>query len=62
MARTKPPKPCALCQAPSPLCYRIQYRAAADWVLVCPACQQRHRQNNPHYRYGGTWKAQPSKR
>lgn len=62
MARVKPLKPCALCHTPAALCYRIQYSATAGWVLVCPNCQQNHSHNNPHYRYGGTWKASPNKR
>jgi len=50
-------KPCAVCDAVVRLRYRIQYEANGDWVLVCPACWERLSADNPHYRYGGTWKA-----
>jgi hypothetical protein len=55
------PKPCDLCGTPANLRYRIQHESGDRWVLACPACQQRHSQNNPHYRYGGTWKARRKK-
>ncbi|NJL48536.1 MAG: hypothetical protein HC929_14955 [Leptolyngbyaceae cyanobacterium SM2_5_2] len=55
-------KPCDLCGLRATVRYRIQYTATPTWVLVCPTCQQQHSQNNPHYRYGGTWKARPKAR
>ncbi|MGL5804432.1 MAG: hypothetical protein ACRC11_03140 [Xenococcaceae cyanobacterium] len=51
------PKPCDLCQKIVSIRYRIQYDESANWVLVCPECWQKISQNNPYYRYGGTWKA-----
>lgn len=50
-------KPCDRCQTPVKIRYRIQYTAEAEWFLICPACWHEVRPNNPHYRYGGTWKA-----
>ncbi|MEL6778063.1 MAG: hypothetical protein AAFO06_12475 [Cyanobacteria bacterium J06597_16] len=50
-------KPCELCSQPVKIRYRIQHTAKADWVLVCPPCWHKVRPENPHYRYGGTWKA-----
>ncbi|MBF2079220.1 MAG: hypothetical protein IGR76_12040 [Synechococcales cyanobacterium T60_A2020_003] len=55
--RVAKPKPCDRCQMLSALRYRIQYTADSGWVLVCPACWQVCSQDNPNYRYGGTWKA-----
>jgi len=36
--------------------YRVVRRAAEGWVFLCPPCR-REVENNPDYRYGGTWKA-----
>ena len=55
-------KPCDLCGISTTVRYRIQYTATATWVLVCPPCQQQQAHHNPHYRYGGTWKARPKPR
>lgn len=53
----KQPKPCELCQQLATIRYRIQFDESDCWWLVCPQCQQQRSQDNPHYRYGGTWKA-----
>jgi hypothetical protein len=50
-------KPCDRCQVQSTLRYRIQHDTTDHWVLVCRACWEKLSQDNPHYRYGGTWKA-----
>lgn len=50
-------KPCELCSQAVDIRYRIQYDAAEEWVLVCRQCWNRVSQDNPFYRYGGTWKA-----
>lgn len=50
-------KPCDLCNQSVEIRYRIQYDSTEKWVLVCPHCWQQVSQNNPYYRYGGTWKA-----
>ena len=50
-------KPCDLCHQLVDLRYRIQYQADNNWVMVCQQCWQEVSQNNPDYRYGGTWKA-----
>ena len=50
-------KPCDRCNNLVDLRYRIQYQEDGDWVLVCSDCWQEVSHNNPHYRYGGTWKA-----
>ncbi|MEM9150465.1 MAG: hypothetical protein AAGB19_08425 [Cyanobacteria bacterium P01_F01_bin.3] len=50
-------KACDLCQQKVSIRYRIQYQASGEWVLVCPECWHQVRPDNPHYRYGGTWKA-----
>lgn len=56
MSQTKP-KPCDLCGDFVDLRYRIQYQAEQNWVMVCLQCWLKVSQDNPHYRYGGTWKA-----
>jgi hypothetical protein len=55
----KPPtlKPCERCEKLVEIRYRIQIHKGCCWTLVCPDCQKRYSQNNPDYRYGGTWKA-----
>ncbi|BAZ44721.1 hypothetical protein NIES4102_17370 [Chondrocystis sp. NIES-4102] len=50
-------KLCDLCKDSVMIRYRIQYQKSGDWVMVCPECWQKVSQNNPDYRYGGTWKA-----
>ncbi|MEL6470339.1 MAG: hypothetical protein AAFQ74_11480 [Cyanobacteria bacterium J06623_4] len=50
-------KPCDRCQQPVKIRYRVQYDASQTWALICPVCWHQVRPNNPHYRYGGTWKA-----
>jgi len=48
---------CELCGEDVALRYRVQHREDRLWRLVCPDCQARVANDNPHYRYGGTWKA-----
>jgi len=36
----------------------VKYEEDGDWVFVCPNCWSSLSQDNPHYVYGGTWKAQ----
>lgn len=50
-------KPCDRCSDLVDIRYRIQHQEEGDWVLVCPDCWEQVSQNNPNYRYGGTWKA-----
>jgi len=54
---SRQPKPCDLCGHLSSIRYRIQADESDQWFLACPACQQHYSQDNPSYRYGGTWKA-----
>jgi hypothetical protein len=49
-------KPCDLCTQLVDVRYRIQYDTSEKWALVCPNCWEQLSQNNPLYRYGGTWK------
>ncbi|MDJ0726476.1 MAG: hypothetical protein QNJ38_15305 [Prochloraceae cyanobacterium] len=56
------PKPCNLCDKVVALRYRIKFDLNQNWVLVCPECQKQLSQNNPDYRYGGTWKSKKRKR
>jgi hypothetical protein len=55
-------KPCQLCQKLVTIRYRIQYDESSKWVLACPQCWQKVSQNNPYYRYGGTWKARSAEK
>ena len=50
-------KPCDRCAKLADICYRIQYEAEGNWVMVCRDCWDLVSQDNPYYRYGGTWKA-----
>jgi protein-arginine kinase activator protein McsA len=51
-------KPCYLCQKSAPVLYRIQRDESGEWIFVCADCWQQVSQDNPHYVYGGTWKAE----
>ena len=50
-------KPCDRCNNLADIRYRIQYEPGGDWVMVCRDCWNVVSQDNPDYRYGGTWKA-----
>ncbi|HHP7230532.1 MAG TPA: hypothetical protein ACFCUY_06700 [Xenococcaceae cyanobacterium] len=50
-------KPCDRCRQIVPIRYRIQYDLSGEWFLVCRQCWQKLSEDNPYYRYGGTWKA-----
>jgi len=56
MGRRNRLKPCEACEQLVDTRYRIQYDATQTWKLVCLVCWQRFSQDNPLYRYGGTWK------
>ena len=49
-------KPCDLCSTETDIRYRIQHQQNGNWELVCLQCWQKVSQDNPFYRYGGTWK------
>lgn len=48
--------PCALCQSPGPVHYRVRSNLIKDWTLICPQCWYRI-ERQPGYQYGGTRKA-----
>ncbi|MCC0179010.1 hypothetical protein I4641_18745 [Waterburya agarophytonicola K14] len=60
MAQSKS-KLCDRCNNLADIRYRIKYQEQKTWVMVCPECWSQVSQNNPYYRYGGTWKAKPRK-
>lgn len=49
-------KSCSRCGQTADVLYRVQAQPG-DWSFVCPSCWPSISQNNPHYVYGGTWKA-----
>jgi len=49
-------KYCAICKKDFDTMYRIQYNASKTWVFACKECLLKVKPDNPHYRYGGTWK------
>jgi hypothetical protein len=49
-------KACDKCQDLTSIRYRVQYDSTKNWYLLCPQCWKLVSANNPHYRYGGTWK------
>ncbi|WP_287129425.1 hypothetical protein [Candidatus Cyanaurora vandensis] len=51
------PRPCSLCSQSGELLYRVVISKNGPWLLVCPPCWLKTGIDNPHYRYGGTWKA-----
>lgn len=58
MGRSLRVKYCSRCQQIALVLYRIQYDESGEWVFVCERCWSSLSQDNPHYVYGGTWKAQ----
>jgi hypothetical protein len=55
MARVRQ-KACERCGVVSGVLYRIQSEQSGVWCLCCSECR-RMAEAQPHYRYGGTWKA-----
>jgi hypothetical protein len=51
-------KACHICAQAAPTLFRVQLDAAQTWQFICSTCHTHVSQNNPFYRYGGTWKAQ----
>lgn len=49
-------KHCAICDKEFSTLFRIQYKQPKKWVFVCESCLLNVKKDNPHYRYGGTWK------
>lgn len=60
MARERE-KACDRCHQKAPVLYRAQIDESGAWQFICDACYPKVSQNNPHYTYGGTWKAQKRK-
>jgi hypothetical protein len=49
-------KHCNICKSENSIMYRIQYKLPKEWVFVCESCLLKVKEDNKHYRYGGTWK------
>ena len=49
-------KKCSRCEVESKIMYRVQYKEQKVWCFICKSCLILVKSNNPHYRYGGTWK------
>ena len=49
-------KYCDICGKDYSTMYRIQYKQQKSWVFVCEVCLLSVKKDNPHYKYGGTWK------
>ncbi|NJL39072.1 MAG: hypothetical protein HC899_21720 [Leptolyngbyaceae cyanobacterium SM1_4_3] len=50
-------KLCDRCTRSAPVLYRVQIDESRGWVFICDRCFPTVSQDNPHYTYGGTWKA-----
>ena len=50
-------KPCARRGPAASALYRVRVELDGPWIFVCEACLDAVKPDNPHYRYGGTWKA-----
>jgi hypothetical protein len=50
-------KVCDRCQQAAEVLYRAQIDATQRWLFICDTCYPAIHLHNPHYRYGGTWKA-----
>ena len=49
-------KKCDNCKKEYNIMYRVQYDPSNQWVFICKPYLEKLKPNNPHYRYGGTWK------
>ena len=49
-------KYCEVCNNSFSTMFRIQYKSDKNWVFVCELCLISVKENNPYYKYGGTWK------
>ena len=49
-------KQCEICKASFTTMFRIKYKPIKNWVFACESCLSSVKENNPFYRYGGTWK------
>jgi len=47
---------CDHCRQPGDVQFRVSTNRQTDWILVCPTCWPKFR-NEAGYRYGGTRKA-----
>ncbi|NJN57346.1 MAG: hypothetical protein HC879_07500 [Leptolyngbyaceae cyanobacterium SL_5_9] len=50
-------KLCDRCTQSAPVLYRVQVDESREWLFICDRCFLTASQDNPHYAYGGTWKA-----
>ncbi len=58
MSRSLRVKHCHRCQQIVSVLYRVKFDESGEWIFVCERCWSFLSQDNPHYVYGGTWKAQ----
>ena len=49
-------KHCEICEKQFNTMFRIQYKPNKNWVFTCKSCLVSVKENNPNYKYGGTWK------
>ena len=49
-------KYCEICKNSFSTMFRIQHKPNKNWVFVCETCLTSVKENNPFYKYGGTWK------
>ena len=49
-------KHCEICKKVFSTMFRIQYKQNKTWVFTCKPCLVSTKENNPYYKYGGTWK------
>ena len=49
-------KKCYRCKVEANIMYRVRYKQQKVWCFICKSCLILVKSNNPHYRYGGTWK------
>ncbi|MBY6204522.1 hypothetical protein [Halomonas denitrificans] len=50
-------KACGRCETIRDVLYRVRIDQDGEWVFLCPSCLPQVKPDNPHYRYGGTWKS-----
>lgn len=50
-------RPCDLCEERVSKLTRVQLDATRSWRLICDECWQERAPDNPHYTYGGVWRA-----
>ena len=54
-------KSCHKCSLQKDTLYRVRIKENKIWVFIGSECMKIAKTDNPHYKYGGTWKNRKKK-